>query len=109
MTEFLSYRPAAASTQVLPPPNGSEAGGPCLRAGYAHPPPGPTGQHGCRYRSGWLSLTSGASHYVDAAGEAAFRRLMPTVAFETLAGAGHWLHAEQPRPFLEAVQGFLGD
>ena len=54
-----------------------------------------------------LAIHGGASHYVDADGEAAFRRLMPAVAFETLDGAGHWLHAEQPRPFLEAVQRFL--
>jgi esterase len=61
------------------------------------------------YEGPVLAIHGGASHYVDSTGEAAFRRLMPAVAFETLAGAGHWLHAEQPRPFLEAVQGFLGD
>jgi pimeloyl-ACP methyl ester carboxylesterase len=51
------------------------------------------------YEGPVLAIHGGASHYVDAAGEAAFRRLMPAVAFETLAGAGHWLHAEQPRRF----------
>ena len=59
------------------------------------------------YEGPVLAIRGGASHYVDADGEAAFRRLMPAVAFETLDGAGHWLHAEQPRPFLEAVQRFL--
>lgn len=61
------------------------------------------------YEGPVLAIHGGASHYVDAAGEAAFRRLMPAVAFETLAGAGHWLHAEQPHRFLEAVKRFLGD
>lgn len=61
------------------------------------------------YEGPVLAIHGSASPYVDAAGEAAFRRLMPAVAFETLAGAGHWLHAEHPRPFLEAVQRFLGD
>ena len=61
------------------------------------------------YEGPVLAIHGGASPYVDAAGEAAFRRLMPAVAFETLDGAGHWLHAEQPRPFLEAVERFLAD
>jgi esterase len=61
------------------------------------------------YEGPVLAIHGGASHYVDEAGEAAFRRLMPAVAFESLPGAGHWLHAEQPRAFLAAVQRFLGD
>jgi pimeloyl-ACP methyl ester carboxylesterase len=61
------------------------------------------------YEGPVLAIHGGASPYVDEAGEAAFRRVMPAVAFETLDGAGHWLHAEQPRPFLDAVQRFLGD
>ena len=61
------------------------------------------------YEGPVLAVHGGASDYVDAAGEAAFRRLMPAVAFETLAGAGHWLHADHPRPFLDAVRRFLGN
>jgi esterase len=61
------------------------------------------------YEGPVLALYGGASAYVDAAGEAAFRRLMPAVAFEKLDGAGHWLHADHPRPFLDAVRHFLGD
>lgn len=61
------------------------------------------------YEGPVLAVYGGNSHYVDAAGEAAFRRLMPAVAFEKLEGAGHWLHADHPRPFLDAVRRFLGD
>lgn len=61
------------------------------------------------YEGPVLALYGGASTYVDATGEAAFRRLMPAVAFEKLDGAGHWLHADHPRPFLAAVRQFLGD
>jgi esterase len=61
------------------------------------------------YEGPVLAIHGSASDYVDSRGEAAFRRLMPAVAFERLEGAGHWLHADHPRPFLEAVRRFLGD
>ena len=67
----------------------------------------PAAYDGHTYEGPVLAIHGGASHYVDAEGEAAFRRIMPAVAFESLPGAGHWLHAEQPRAFLEAVQRFL--
>lgn len=69
----------------------------------------PDAYAGMTYEGPMLAIHGGASHYVDEAGEAAFRRLMPAVEFETIEGAGHWLHAEQPRPFFEAVKRFLGD
>lgn len=59
------------------------------------------------YEGAALSVRGGSSQYVTAAGEAAFRRIMPAVAFETLEGSGHWLHADEPRAFLETVQAFL--
>ncbi len=62
-----------------------------------------------RYEGPVLAIHGAASDYVDASGEAAFRRLMPAVAFDTLDGAGHWLHAEQPQRFRAAAQAFLGD
>lgn len=61
------------------------------------------------YEGPVLAVYGGSSPYVDAAGEAAFRRLMPAVAFEKIEGAGHWLHVDHPRPFLDAVRHFLGD
>ena len=59
------------------------------------------------YEGPALSIRGGSSDYVTEAGEAAFRRIMPAVAFETLDGAGHWLHADAPRAFLEAVLAFI--
>ena len=34
-------------------------------------------------------------------------RFFPQARISTLAGAGHWLHAEQPGPFLQTVTEFL--
>lgn len=48
-------------------------------------------------------LHGGASDYVTEAHHPAIRRLFPHARFETLAGAGHWLHAEQPDAFTAAV------
>lgn len=59
------------------------------------------------YEGPALSIRGGSSPYVTEAGEVAFRRIMPAVAFETLDGAGHWLHADAPRAFLEAVLAFV--
>lgn len=54
-----------------------------------------------------LAVRGGRSPYVDEAGSAALRELFPAVDIVTIEGAGHWLHAEAPRPFLEVVQRFL--
>jgi pimeloyl-ACP methyl ester carboxylesterase len=35
------------------------------------------------------------------------RRLFPAARFQVMPGAGHWIHAEQPREFEAAVRGFL--
>lgn len=54
-----------------------------------------------------LFLRGGVSDYADDAGLAAARPLFPAMEVETLAGAGHWLHAEQPEAFAAAVAAFL--
>ena len=54
-----------------------------------------------------LVLRGGASDYVSEADEAAIRRLFPRARLETVPGAGHWLHAEAPRPFEAAVRAHL--
>ena len=54
-----------------------------------------------------LFLRGGASDYVAEADEPAIRRLFPKARIETIPGAGHWLHAEAPRPFEAAVRSFL--
>ncbi len=53
-------------------------------------------------------LRGGASDYVDAAGEDALRALLPGARVQTMAGRGHWLHAEDPRGFESALRGVLG-
>ena len=54
-------------------------------------------------------LRGARSDYVDAAGEAALRRLFPRIEIATVADAGHWPHAEQPTAFAAALAGALAD
>ncbi len=54
-----------------------------------------------------LFLRGGASDYVTPAGEAEIKRLFPAAVVETVAGAGHWLHAEKPQEVVAALQGFV--
>jgi pimeloyl-ACP methyl ester carboxylesterase len=48
------------------------------------------------------------SDYLKAGDRPCIQRLFPRAVFENVAGAGHWLHAEQPRRFLEIVTKFFG-
>lgn len=54
-----------------------------------------------------LFLKGGASGYITQEDLPAIEALFPSFALETLEGAGHWLHAEQPDQFLATVQKFL--
>ncbi len=54
-----------------------------------------------------LVLRGGRSDYVRPEHEARFRALFPDLRFATLEHAGHWLHAEDPAGFLDAVATFL--
>lgn len=54
-----------------------------------------------------LFLTGAQSNYVRPEHHDTIRHLFPKARFETLANAGHWLHADNPRGFLEAVSSFL--
>src|SRR5437899_3242830 len=40
---------------------------------------------------------------------AAYRRAIPGARFETIDGAGHFPHIEEPRAFAERVRGFLAE
>ncbi len=55
-----------------------------------------------------LFIRGGASDYVDEADLPAIRALFPQAYLVTIAGAGHWVHAEKPDAFAEAVLAFLG-
>lgn len=54
-----------------------------------------------------LFLTVANSHYVLPEYRDKIRALFPKARFAKLANAGHWLHAERPREFVETVQVFL--
>ncbi len=54
-----------------------------------------------------LFLRGARSDYVAGAALPAIEALFPTARVETVADAGHWLHADQPGPFLAAVERFL--
>jgi pimeloyl-ACP methyl ester carboxylesterase len=60
------------------------------------PYPGPT-----------LFLRGGASHYVPEDAAPAIMRLFPGATIQTISGAGHWLHAEQPAAVNAALSEFL--
>ncbi|MEM1385163.1 MAG: alpha/beta fold hydrolase [Pseudomonadota bacterium] len=54
-----------------------------------------------------LFLRGGKSDYVPPDSEAKIRRLFPAAEIQTLEGAGHWLHAEQPEAFTGALAAWL--
>ena len=54
-----------------------------------------------------LFVNGGASDFVLPQYLPRIRQLFPPARFATVAGAGHWLHAEKPAEFLAAVEPFL--
>lgn len=54
-----------------------------------------------------LFLSGGASDYVRPEHRETIKSLFPQARFAKLPGAGHWLHAEDPRGFEAAVRVFL--
>jgi pimeloyl-ACP methyl ester carboxylesterase len=54
-----------------------------------------------------LFLAGGQSDYVRPEHRPAIRALFPQAVIARIPGAGHWLHAEQPRAFEAAVRAFL--
>jgi len=54
-----------------------------------------------------LMLHGGFSDYVTPESRPEILRLFPLAEFAEIGGAGHWLHAEKPREFQAAVEGFL--
>lgn len=62
---------------------------------------------GRRFDGPTLFLAGADSDYVRREDEAGILDRFPSARFERLAGAGHWLHADRPAEFREAVQRFL--
>jgi esterase len=56
-----------------------------------------------------LFLTGGTSDYVTDAYWPRIVELFPAATRHAIENAGHWIHAEAPRPFVEAVADFLSD
>lgn len=54
-----------------------------------------------------LFLTGSDSDYVLKEHHGLIKHYFPKVVFSEIKGAGHWLHAEQPKSVLEALTGYL--
>jgi esterase len=55
-----------------------------------------------------LVIRGGNSNYILPEHKAAFARYLPAARYESVDGAGHWLHAEKPIEFTTLVADFLG-
>ena len=60
-----------------------------------------------RYDGPTLVLRGEHSPYVKPEHRPLFRALFPACRFASLRGAGHWLHADAPEPFVEIVRTFF--
>ncbi len=60
-----------------------------------------------RFDGPTLFLTGETSDYVAPAHWRRIRALFPAAEHVAIPGAGHWVHAEAPRPFVAAVEAFL--
>lgn len=59
------------------------------------------------YEGTTLFLSGGASDYVRPEHRNHIKELFPNAHFAKIPGAGHWLHAEKPRPFEASLRAFL--
>lgn len=55
-----------------------------------------------------LVIRGAKSKYVETSDIAVFEKHFTNLEVVTLENAGHWLHAEAPKAFLEAIRNFLG-
>ena len=56
-----------------------------------------------------LFVYGGNSPYVKPEHNPAIRRLFPYARLRQIAGAGHWVYADQPQAFGDALASFLGN
>ncbi len=54
-----------------------------------------------------LMLSGATSDYVRPEHRPLIKQLFPTARYAKIPGAGHWLHAEKPREFIEAARVFF--
>jgi esterase len=62
---------------------------------------------GTTYRRPTLFVAGARSDHIRPEHEPGIRQLFPRARIMRIEEAGHWVHAEQPRAFLEAVDAFL--
>ncbi|SDL75215.1 Pimeloyl-ACP methyl ester carboxylesterase [Catalinimonas alkaloidigena] len=60
-----------------------------------------------RYEGPTLFLRGEHSDYIQPKDEAEIHRLFPKATIETVAGTGHWLHAEKPDEVIRLIQAFI--
>jgi pimeloyl-ACP methyl ester carboxylesterase len=61
-----------------------------------------------RYEGPVLFVSGERSSYIREEHHEAIQALFPAATFATVPRAGHWVHAENPAGFLEAIREFLG-
>ena len=64
---------------------------------------------GAAYRGPTLFLRGERSDYVTARHEPRIRALFPSASVDTIADAGHWLHAEQPAAVTDRIARFVDE
>lgn len=67
----------------------------------------PTFPHGHSYKGPTLFIGGAASDYITSAHHGEIKRLFPAAEIDAIAGAGHWVHAENPAAFLTRLETFL--
>lgn len=67
------------------------------------------GLDGLSYGGPALFLAGAESDYLQPEHSARIRALFPAAEIDRIAGAGHWVHAEQPAAVLARVEAFLGN
>jgi pimeloyl-ACP methyl ester carboxylesterase len=61
-----------------------------------------------RFEKDTLFLRGNRSEYIGVDDETIIKNHFPNAEIVTIVNAGHWLHAENPKDFFEAVKVFLG-
>jgi len=54
-----------------------------------------------------LVIKGSRSNYINSEDQSDFSKRYAHIQFESIEGAGHWLHAEKPKEFFDIVMGFL--
>ena len=54
-----------------------------------------------------LFIRGEKSNYIQDKDRSQMLKMFPNMQLETILGAGHWLHAEKPKEFIDLVKEFL--